>query len=113
MANPTVVLFTRYGIGQGPEELQQKLTVKFLTLLKELDPLPSQLLFYTDGVKLVCTGSPVLNELRAYKDKGVELIICSTCLDYYHLADQVQIGIVGGMPDILEAISRAGKVVSV
>ena len=113
MPNPTVVLFTRFGLGEGPAELQQKLAIKFLTLLKELDPLPSQICFYTEGVKLVCKGSPVLEPLRALEAKGVELIICSTCLEYYGLTDQREIGIVGGMPDILEAIARAGKVVSV
>lgn len=113
MANSTVVLFTRYGLGQGPEELQHKMAGVFLTLLRDTDPLPSQILFYTDGVKLVCKGSPVLQHLRTLKGKGVELIVCSTCLDYFGLADQLEVGIVGGMPDILEAIARAGKVVSV
>ena len=113
MPNRTVVLMTRFGVGEGPAELQQKLAVKFLTLLRETDPLPSQICFYTDGVKLVCRGSPVLDQLRALQTKDVELIICSTCLDYYNLTDERELGIVGGMPDILEAISRAGKVVSV
>jgi hypothetical protein len=40
------------------------------------------------------------------------LILCSTCLNYYYLADQVQVGIVGGMPDILEAQQRASKAIS-
>jgi hypothetical protein len=46
------------------------------------------------------------------KDRGVELILCSTCLDYFNLRDKVQVGIVGGMPDIIEALSTAGKVIS-
>ncbi len=36
-----VVLFTRFGVGEGPAELQQKMAVKLLTLLKETDRLPS------------------------------------------------------------------------
>ncbi len=113
MPNSTVVLFTRFGVGDGPADLQQKLADKFVTLLGVTDPLPSQICFYTNGVKLVCKGSPVLEPLRALEKKGVELIVCSTCLDYFNLNEQREIGIVGGMPDILEAISRAGKVVSV
>jgi hypothetical protein len=38
--------------------------------------------------------------------------LCSTCLNYFNLADQVQVGIVGGMTDILEAQRRAEKVIS-
>jgi hypothetical protein len=57
-------------------------------------------------------GSPVVDELQALNDRGVELILCSTCLDYFGLRDKVQVGIVGGMPDIIEARSAAGKVIS-
>ncbi len=41
-----------------------------------------------------------------------QLILCSTCLDYFGLRDRVEVGIVGGMPDIIEALSAAGKVIS-
>ena len=50
--------------------------------------------------------------MKALKDRGVELILCSTCLDYFDLRDKVQVGIVGGMPDIIEALSAAEKVIS-
>ena len=55
----------------------------------------------------------MLEQLRALEAKGLELIICSTCLNYFGLNDKVQVGIVGGMPDILEALSRAEKVITV
>ncbi len=111
--NASVMLFTSFGLGQAPGDLQQKLVGVFLTLLNQSDALPSKLLFYTEGVKLVCEGSPVLEQLRALEAKGLELIICSTCLNYFGLSDKVQVGVVGGMPDILEALSRAEKVVTV
>jgi intracellular sulfur oxidation DsrE/DsrF family protein len=69
--------------------------------------------FYTDGVKLVTSGSPVLEQLKQMEAKGVRLIVCSTCLDAMGLADQVQVGIVGGMPDIIEAQVRARKVITI
>jgi hypothetical protein len=37
-------------------------------------------MIYTDGVRLVCAGAPVLEELRALEASGVRLILCSTCL---------------------------------
>ncbi len=36
---------------------------------------------------------------------SVELIVCSTCFDYFNLRDKVIAGIVGGMPDIIEAMN--------
>jgi hypothetical protein len=37
---------------------------------------------------------------------------CSTCLNYFGLTDKVEIGIVGGMGDIIEAQRRAEKIIS-
>ncbi|HMB25417.1 MAG: DsrE family protein [Chloroflexota bacterium] len=112
MDQQTVLLFTRNGVGQAPEDLQQSLAVKFLSLLEQSGQLPAKILFYTDGVKLACQGSQVFEQLRAMEAKGVELVLCKTCLDYFHLTDQVAVGIVGGMPDIIEAMQKAGKVIS-
>jgi sulfur relay (sulfurtransferase) complex TusBCD TusD component (DsrE family) len=113
MPSDTVILFTRNGLGEAPAELQQKLVVKFLSLLLESGDLPAIILFYTEGVKLACQGSPVLAQLHRLEEKGVRLVLCSTCLDFFGLTDQVEVGILGGMGDILTALQTAGKVVSV
>lgn len=55
----------------------------------------------------------VLDLLKALELKGTRLVLCSTCLDYYGLTDKVQIGIVGGMINIIEAQRLAGKVISI
>ncbi len=112
MDSNTVLVFTRYGMGDAPGELQQLLAGKFLALLNDAAHRPSKMLFYTDGVKLACEGSPVLDQLRAFQARGVELIVCQTCLDYYSLREKVAVGIVGGMPDIIEAMQKAEKVIS-
>jgi hypothetical protein len=113
MNDKTILVFTHNGLGDAPAELQQKLASKFLQLNLDAQLLPAKILFYTEGVKLACEGSPVIGELKAMQDRGVELILCSTCLDYFGLRDQVQVGIVGGMPDIIEAMNAAEKVISV
>lgn len=112
MNNQTVLLFTRYGMGEAPEDLQSKLAQKFLSLLNEFGLLPAKILFYTGGVRLACTGSPVLDQLKQFETKGVELVLCKTCLDYFDLEHKVEVGIVGGMPDIIEALAKAEKVIS-
>jgi len=112
MNNQTVLLFTRNGLGEAPADLQGKLAQKFLTLINESGLLPAKILFYTDGVKLACTGSPILDQLKQLESRGVELVLCKTCLDYFGLGEKVEAGIVGGMPDIIEAMTKAGKVIS-
>jgi sulfur relay (sulfurtransferase) complex TusBCD TusD component (DsrE family) len=108
----TVLLFTRNGMGEAPEGLQQTLAVKFLSLAAQAQEKPAQIVFYTEGVKLVCEGSLVLEWLRMLEAAGVELTICSTCLEYFCLTDKVRVGKVGGMPGILAALQTAEKVIS-
>jgi selenium metabolism protein YedF len=111
--NDTVLLITSNGMGKGPEELQIMLMGKYLQLLVQGDDFPAAICFYTEGVKLVIDGSPVLEQLSSLEKKGVRLIVCSTCLNYFGLNDKVRIGIIGGMADILEAQLRAGKVITI
>ncbi len=112
MKSNLVLLFTRNGLGSAPVELQQALAVKYLTLTLQSGELPAKILFYTEGVKLVCKGSPVIDLLKEIEQKGVELVICSTCLDFFGLKEKVEVGIVGGMGDILETLQKAEKVIS-
>ena len=109
----TVILVTRNGMGDAEPALQQKLVSTYFKLLDENNILPAAICFYTDGVRLAVEGSPVLDALKSLEVKGVRLVLCSTCLDYFELAGQVRVGIVGGMTDILEAQRRAGKVISI
>lgn len=112
MRTSDVILFTRYGMGDGPAELQQNLALKYLSLTLESGILPARILFYTAGVMLACQGSPVLDILARLEAQGVELVLCRTCLDTYEMLDQVRVGVVGGMTDILEALQKTPKVIS-
>jgi intracellular sulfur oxidation DsrE/DsrF family protein len=99
-------------MGNAEVALQLTLIQKYFQLLLENDLLPSVICFYTDGVKLVVEGSPIIAILKEIETKGVHLIVCSTCLTFFGLQDQVQVGIVGGMTDIIEAQRRADKVIT-
>ena len=108
----TTILIPRKGMGHADPELQTKLIETYFKLIDEADSLPTVVCFYAEGVHLVATGSPVLESLKSLDSKGVRLIICNTCLDYYDLQDRVEVGIIGGMTDIIEAQRRAGKVIT-
>lgn len=99
-------------MGEGTPELQLKLISVYLKLIDENNILPAAICFYTDGVKLATTGSPVIDTLKSLEKKGVRLILCSTCLNFYNLVDQVVVGITGGMGDIIDAQFKAEKVIS-
>ena len=109
----TVVLVTNNGMGKADEKLQLSLMSKYLELLLHNNSLPAAICFYTDGVKLACEDSPVIEQLRVLESKNVRLIVCSTCLGYFGLIEKVKVGIVGGMGDIIEAQVKAEKVISI
>ena len=100
------------GMGAADPALQHMLLRKYLILLQENGTLPGAICFYTSGVKMVVEGSPVLDVLQSLEAQGVHLIVCKTCLDHYGLLEQVRVGIVGGMGDIIAAQWLAGKVIS-
>jgi hypothetical protein len=66
----TVILVTNIGVGKANEELQQFLFGKYVDLLLENQNMPAALSFYTEGVKLVCEGSPVFAGLRNLECNG-------------------------------------------
>ena len=108
----TVILVAREGMGDAPPDLQATLITNYVKLLIENELTPKAICFYGNGVKLVVEGSPIVGLLETLESRGAHLIICMTCLRYFNLSDKVQVGIVGGMGDILAAQLQAAKVIS-
>ena len=108
----TVILVTNNGMGRADETLQLMLFDKYLDVLLQYSELPAAICFFTEGVKLVCEGSIVIESLKKLEGRGVRLIACATCLNYFQLTDEVQVGIVGGMGDIVEAQHKAEKIIT-
>ena len=62
------------------KELRLKLIDTWLAIVEQNRDLPGALCFYTDGVRLVCNDSPVLDRLRALDLAGVEALQQDTCV---------------------------------
>ena len=108
-----VILFTRDGLGSADTPLQHALASKYLGLLLAGELTPAAMCFYTEGVHLVVEGSPLLEPLAELERRGCRLLVCTTCLEYFALKDRLRVGTACGMPDILDAQLRAGRVITV
>ena len=111
-----VVLVTGEGLGRvDPSDKQFGLEIfdRFLHSLETQPIRPHSICFYTDGVKLVCEGSPAFLGLRILQGLGVRLVACRTCLEHFRLIDKVAVGEVGGMNDIVGQLTEADSVVTV
>ena len=105
-----VILIESRTIGDGDDELGAILMKAFLKTLKEVAPRPGALLFLNAGVHLTTEGSPYLADLRELAGMGVTLLSCGTCLDYYHLQDQLAVGKVTNMFEIVSRLTAADRI---
>lgn len=108
----TVILIHSDGMGAAEQALRHKLLRSYLTLLRENGFYPDTICLYAEGIKMAVEGSPVLDILQDMEAAGVRLIVCGTCLQYFGLKDQLAVGIVGGMNDIIRAQWAARKVIT-
>ena len=109
----TLIQVSNNGMGQGDEELGLKLIANYFRLLIQEEKLPQIITFYNSGVKLICENSPVIETLKQIEAKGVKLIACKTCLDFFNLSNKIKVGIAGTMIDIITLQSAADKVINV
>ena len=97
--------------GDGDEKLGTMLLKGFFDTLPNVSKLPSAIVFANIGVFLVLKDSIVLEPLLELEKMGVEIHICGTCLEYYNKMDEVGVGRISNMLDILEKITAAGNII--
>ena len=100
----TVVLVTSDRLGEGPEELGRLLMKNFIVTLLDLDAVPDRMLFVNSGVLLTTDGSEVLEALDKLCNRGVEILSCGVCLDFYNRKDKLKAGAVTNMFTIAESL---------
>ncbi|MDR7869805.1 MAG: sulfurtransferase-like selenium metabolism protein YedF [Tissierellaceae bacterium] len=96
--------FSSNKMGSGNDDLGRILIKSFIYTVTETAPYPKTLVFYNNGVKLTCDGSPVLDDLKKIEEQGVEIISCGTCLDFLNLKDKLKVGTVSNMYTIYEKL---------
>ncbi|MBM9616110.1 sulfurtransferase-like selenium metabolism protein YedF [Desulfobulbus rhabdoformis] len=99
-------------MGRGSDQLGWALLQTYVQTIKDVEPLPSKVVLYNGGVKLVTTESGALDALRELQGKGVEILACGTCLDFFELKSALQVGQISNMHEIMSAMAEADKIVS-
>jgi selenium metabolism protein YedF len=107
----TTVVLNSEGMGHGDSGLGGQLLLKFLHQLSGAPP--DAVVLYNAGVKLLAPGSPVLEVLRQLERAGVELVVCGTCVDFYHLREQLSAGRISDMREIVTMLTSSRKVITI
>ena len=108
----SVIFISSSEMGQGSSELGAILMKSFMFTLVESEDLPLTILFVNSGVYLTCEESPVLEHLLNLQERGVEILSCGTCLDYFKIKEKLCVGQVSNMYTIYEKMAGADKVIS-
>ena len=100
-------------IGAGNDELGQSLMKMFFYTISEGEDLPKSILFMNGGVKLPTLNDQAIEHLKVLQDKGVELLVCGACLNFYELENKLEVGTISNMYDITNAMKEASKVITI
>lgn len=109
----TLVMFTHNTIGTGDKVLGGKLMASFIKTLPEIKDSLWRLVFVNEGVKLTIDGAESVETLKDLEKQGISILVCGTCLDYFDLLEQKQVGETTNMLDIMTSLQVAGKVINI
>ncbi len=98
-------------MGEGEDELGKILIKGFIYALTEAETLPKTVLLYNKGVLLASTFEDTVKDLKVLEERGVEILSCGTCANFYHVQDQIKVGTLTNMYTILERQMKAAKVI--
>jgi selenium metabolism protein YedF len=104
--------FITDSLGSGDEELGRLLMRNLIYSLARGEHRPARLMFMNGGVRLTCTGSPALDDIRAMAEAGTIVKSCGTCLDYLGLTDSLAVGEVGDMAGSAAVLAGDADVVT-
>lgn len=111
-ASDKVVVIRSNVMGEGDPELGKVLIKGFIYALSQQKELPKTILFYNGGACLTCEGSASLDDLKELEHRGVKILTCGTCLNFYGLSEKLKVGEVTNMYEIAETMSKASLIVS-
>lgn len=102
MSRGKMILLTADTMGQGDRALGEQLLETFLTLLKQREELPKAVFCLNRGVLALTEQSFASVHLKELADKGVPVLACKTCVDYYGIGGQLYAGEISSMGRFLE-----------
>ena len=101
-----VILLASDQLGNGEKELGEGILETFFTVLKQKEELPVAIFCMNRGVFTLTEESLVSLQLADLERKGVDVLACKTCVDYYELQEKLVTGKVSGMAQFVELASE-------
>lgn len=109
--NNIVVAIGSDKMGEGDEALGETLMKGFIYTLTEMEEIPKTILFYNRGVYLTSLIQSTVKDLEILKERGVEILSCGACINFYNLEGKLAVGEATNMLTIIEKQFKASKVI--
>jgi selenium metabolism protein YedF len=106
------VLIASTSVGED-EELGKILIKGFIKTFLNAEPMPKRIILINTAVKLACRGADeeILGALKELSNKGVEVICCATCLNYFNLLDELEVGVASNAYEVVQALVNSDSVI--
>jgi len=100
-------------MGEGDNELGRILRKNFFYTLAQGEKYPEAIVFINSGVKLTSKTSPAAEYLLELEKKGVQILACGTCLDFYKIKNMPRVGKATNMENITDLLLKSEQVVTI
>jgi len=105
-------LIQRDYLGPDDNALSHSLMKSLFYVMAEKETKPSDIILINRGVLLSLHDSPVLSALLELDRNGVSILCCGASLNHLKVRDELAIGFISNMYDILEVLMRSRKVIT-
>lgn len=110
-SGPIILVCASDKMGDGDAELGTLLLKNFLITLLETTEVPDTIYFVNTGVKLACGEAETTEILEKLACRGIDIASCGLCLEYYKVKEELRVGRITNMLEIVEAQLNAGRII--
>jgi selenium metabolism protein YedF len=107
-----LLLLKSAGFGHGEPDLSDRLLDSFLKMLLEYKKTPGRIVCLNSGIFLTTTDSEISQSLKAFEERGSEILSCTTCLEYYGRMDKLLVGKSTTMREISKVMLESEKIIA-
>ncbi|MGQ9706161.1 MAG: sulfurtransferase-like selenium metabolism protein YedF [bacterium] len=109
----TVILIDSDKIGKGDEELGKILMKSFLECIKTTDKVISRMILIHSAVRLTTVWMEFVELLKEIEKKGIEILVCGICLDFYNLKNDLKVGRVTNFFEVTEILLSKDRIIKI
>lgn len=109
----TCIFISSDKMGKGNDELGEVLIKGYIYTLTETKPYPKYIVLVNSAVRLSTENLATIENLKILEENGTEILSCGTCLDYYNVKDNLQVGNITNMYSIVDIMKKSSQTISI